>query len=478
MPLTPAFRPEARFAALGSAFADPVRPAGFPKAVVRFRNDRIAARVGLDRLTSAEWIERFARFEPLPGAQPQPLAMRYHGHQFGVYNPDLGDGRGFLYGQVREAGSDRLLDLGTKGSGKTPWSRTADGRLTLKGAVREALATEALEAFGVPTSKTLSVIETGEDLERHDEPSPTRSAVLVRLSWSHVRFGTFQRHAYEDRPDRLRVLVDHVVETYYPELAHEAGEARVQALLQAVVARTSRLVARWTAAGFVHGVLNTDNMNVTGESFDYGPYRFLPLYDPRFTAAYFDHAGLYAFGRQAQAVFWNLSQLAGCLAVVAPDEGPLVDALNAFADLHQAEIRAAVLARLGVRSRSPDEDAALANAALALLSEGGEALRWEPLWFDWFCGEASETRAMNGPRAAIYASETGRAFRERLAAHAPDRPERLEADYFDGDEPEELLYPEIEAIWARIAEADDWSAFHAKIERLGRAREACAIALP
>ena len=122
--------------------------------------------------------------------------MRYHGHQFRVYNPDLGDGRGFLFAQLREAGTGRLLDLGTKGSGQTPWSRTADGRLTLKGGVREVLAAEMLEALGVPTSRAFSLIETGEALQRNDEPSPTRSAVLTRLSHSHIRFGTFQRHAY------------------------------------------------------------------------------------------------------------------------------------------------------------------------------------------------------------------------------------------------------------------------------------------
>ena len=202
MPVSPDYRPEPRFFDLGDEYGDAVRAAEFPKTLLRFRNDRAAATVGLETLTDAEWIAHFGRFEPLPG-QPQPIAMRYHGHQFRTYNPDLGDGRGFLAGQLREtsraqATSDsalpgRLLDLGTKGSGTTPWSRTADGRLTLKGGVREVLAAEMLEAQGVPTSRAFSLIETGEDLERGDEPSPTRSAVLVRLSHSHIRFGTFQR---------------------------------------------------------------------------------------------------------------------------------------------------------------------------------------------------------------------------------------------------------------------------------------------
>ena len=186
------YRPETIIASLGDAFYDPVEAADFPQAILRFRNDRWAPAVGLVGLSDAEWIAHFGRFAPLPDNLAQPLALRYHGHQFRVYNPDIGDGRGFLFAQLRD-GQGRLLDLGTKGSGQTPYSRFGDGRLTLKGAVREVLATEMLEALGVETSKTFSLIETGEALERNDEPSPTRSAVLTRLSWSNVRFGTFQR---------------------------------------------------------------------------------------------------------------------------------------------------------------------------------------------------------------------------------------------------------------------------------------------
>src|SRR5207253_1624368 len=201
MPVSSAYRPDPQLPKLGPEFADPVQPARFPQTLLRFRNDRAAATVGLDTLTDDEWIAHFGRFEPLPGNISPFLAMRYHGHQFRVYNPELGDGRGFLFAQLREAGTGRLLDLGTKGSGKTPWSRGGDGRLTLKGGVREVLATAMLEALGVPTSKSFSLIETGEDLTRGDEPSPTRSAVLVRLSHSHIRFGSFQRHAFFQRAD-------------------------------------------------------------------------------------------------------------------------------------------------------------------------------------------------------------------------------------------------------------------------------------
>src|SRR3954467_14004375 len=373
MPVSSAYRPAPRFPELGPEFADPVRAEAFPKTILRFRNDRAAATVGLDTLADDEWIAHFGRFQPLPGNIDPPLAQRYHGHQFRVYNPELGDGRGFTFAQMREAGTGRLLDLGTKGSGRTPWSRSGDGRLTLKGGVREVLATAMLEALGVPTSRSFSLIETGEALERGDEPSPTRSAVLVRLSHGHVRFGSFQRHAFFERPDRIGALTDHVIANYYPEL--EGANDRPTAMLGAVVARYARLTARWMAAGFVHGVLNTDNMNMTGESFDYGPYRFLPHNDPNFTAAYFDHAGLYSFGRQPEAVFWNLQQLAGSLSLVTGTD-PLVDALNAFGPAYRRELMAAMLRRLGVKRRGEEDDAALVQAVFQGMAEGGERLRW------------------------------------------------------------------------------------------------------
>ena len=467
MPVSPAYRPDPRLPSLGPAFADPVAAADFPQALLRFRNDRAAASVGLETLTDAEWVAHFGRFQPLPGNIDPPLAQRYHGHQFRVYNPDLGDGRGFTFAQMREVGTGRLLDLGTKGSGTTPWSRSGDGRLTLKGGVREVLATAMLEALGVPTSKSFSLIETGEALERGDEPSPTRSAVLTRLSHGHIRFGTFQRQAFLEQPQEIVRLVDYVIETYYPELADAPD--RAEALLTAVVERAGTLVAAWMAAGFVHGVLNTDNMNITGESFDYGPYRFLPRNDPNFVAAYFDQQGLYSFGRQPEAVFWNLQNLGGCLAMVS-EQQPLVDALNGFADAYRGGLAAAMLKRLGLKSRGRELDAGLVNAAFTALAAGGERLRWEPFFFDWFCGDVG--RAMASPRGDIYGGQPFADFRRRVAETEPERPGRLLDPYFTRTEPEELLIDEIEAIWAAIAAEDDWTAFHEKLARIEAARRA------
>ena len=474
MTVDAAYRPDPLHGALGEDFADKVGPAAFPQTILRYRNDRWAARVGLNGLTDAEWIAHFGRFEPLPGNLPEPLALRYHGHQFRVYNPDLGDGRGFLFAQLRDD-QGRLLDLGTKGSGRTPWSRGGDGRLTLKGGVREVLATAMLEAQGVPTSKSFSLIETGEPLQRGDEPSPTRSAVLTRLSFSHLRFGTFQRLAFHDQGELITRLIDYAVEVYQPDLLAFEGTARTAAWLRRVVELTAHLAGRWMAAGFVHGVLNTDNMNINGESFDYGPYRFLPQNDPNFVAAYFDESGLYSFGRQPETVFWNLQQLAACLTLVVDDHQPLVDALGGFGPAYQSALRGAMLARLGVLPRSPEEDTALAGAAFRALAEGGGELRWEPFFFDWFGGSASEARAMNGPRKAVYAGPAFLDLRQRLTSFTPDRPERLAHAYFAGPEPEELLYDEIEALWAAISEADDWSPLQAKLARLDQARDAMAL---
>ena len=461
-------RSDPAFAALGPEFADSVAPAAFPAAIERWRNDRWAARIGLSGLDDAAFAAHFARFEPLPGNMPTPLAMRYHGHQFGVYNPDIGDGRGFLFAQLRDD-AGRLLDLATKGSGRTPWSRTGDGRLTLKGAVREILAAQMLEAQGVYTSKPFAVFETGEALQRGDEPSPTRSAVLTRLGHSHIRIGMFQRHAYFERPDLLRALVRHCAEHYYPDLLALDGDAQVVGLLRHVIAANATLCASWMAAGFVHGVLNTDNMNITGESFDYGPWRFLPASDPNFTAAYFDHQSLYAFGRQPQATGWNLAQLAGALSPVC-DIALLEDALKLFAPAYQAALRDCTFARLGLAPGAMADDIAFLAEFFRWTTDSGAS--WPQAFHDWFCGDASSQRATASPQAALYADSDFIATRAGLMARAPVRPERLARAVFQRATPATLLIEDVEALWAPIAAGDDWSDFHAKIAEIDALRGA------
>lgn len=454
------FRPQHVIDEVADFLADPVAAAQFPEHALRFRNDRAAAEVGLDTLSDANWVAHFGRFEPLAGSLPEPLALGYHGHQFRVYNPDIGDGRGFLFAQMRDA-HGRLMDLGTKGSGQTPYSRFGDGRLTLKGAVREILATEMLEALGVETSRTFSVIETGEQLHRGDEPSPTRSAVLVRLNHGHIRIGSFQRLATLGMKNELERLVAYSLKHYYGE---DAGDDAPVRLLTHVVERTARLAASFMAAGFVHGVLNTDNINITGESFDYGPWRFAPTFDAAFTAAYFDHAGLYSFGRQAEAIHWNAVQLAVALRSIAETE-PLAAAIDGFAPAYRAALVEKMLARLGVSARGDTEDVALVQAMESALTASQVSI--DQFFFDWRGGD------LRGPGGA-YADEPFAPFRDAVAPYAPSTP--LDHPYWTGENPCSMLIEEVEAIWAPIAERDDWGLFDAKVASMRAMGDALMLA--
>ncbi|BDI60687.1 protein adenylyltransferase SelO family protein [Qipengyuania nanhaisediminis] len=427
--------------------ADPVEAADFPETRLRFRNDRAAAEIGLDRLDDAQWVAHFGRFAPLDGNLRRPLALRYHGHQFRAYNPDIGDGRGFLFAQLH-SDDGRLLDLGTKGSGTTPYSRNGDGRLTLKGAVREILATEMLEALGAYTSRTLSVIETGEALERGDEPSPTRSAVMVRLSHSHIRIGTFQRLLAHDDKAHMADLVNYCLTQFPGPPPPEDAPAREEPaviLMHQVTERMADLAASYMVSGFVHGVLNTDNMNITGESFDYGPWRWLPRWDPAFTAAYFDHQGLYAFGRQPEAMHWNCGQFAVALRLLA-ESAPLVAALERFGPLYMEAVARRWCWRLGIISRGSETDGALVSACEKAMRETG--VQPDRFFFDHRGGRGATgelAEALDGYQAV---------------------PGACDHPYWDRDAPETMLIDEVEAIWSAIDASDDWQSLNDKITRL------------
>ncbi len=467
MPISPRYQPSPAFATLADGFFDPVKAASFPRHIPRFRNQRWAERVGLGELTPDEWERHFAAFQPLPGSFPQPLALRYHGDQFQAYNPQLGDGRGFLFAQLNDSADGRLLDLGTKGSGTTPWSRGGDGRLTLKGGMREVLATEMLEALGVYTSKSFSLFETGESLQRGDEPSPTRSSVLVRLSHSHIRFGSFQRHAYHRDVDRLRALLEFSVDRYMPHLAGAPDLAEV--FLREVSRRSGELAASWMAAGFVHGVLNTDNMNITGESFDYGPYRFLPTFDPEFTAAYFDHSGLYAYGRQPHAVAWNLQRLAQALLPLS-SESMLQGALDAYRPALTVGLQNRVLTRLGLRPLATAADGEMVQACFDFLGES--QIGFDQFFFDWYAGQASASRADRSPTAVKYELPSFQPVRQLLSRYAPASPGRLLHPYFQRALPCSLLIDEIESLWSSIDRQDDWLPLEQKIASIREMGEA------
>jgi uncharacterized protein YdiU (UPF0061 family) len=445
-PFPSPYRADPQIASLGAKIGDAVRPANFPETILRFRNDRWAATVGLADYDDAAWVRYFGRFEPLPDNMPEPLALRYHGHQFRVYNPDIGDGRGFLFAQMRD-GDGRLLDLATKGSGTTPYSRRGDGRLTLKGGVREILATEMLEALGVNTSKTFSIIETGEQLIRGDEPSPTRSAVMVRLSHSHIRIGSFQRVAAEGDPEFMQQLIAYCLTQLYDVTPAENPAAQ---LLGLAVERVADLAASYMVAGFVHGVLNTDNINITGESFDYGPWRFTEYWDPQFTAAYFDESGLYAFGRQAEALHWNLGQLAVALRLVS-DAPPLIAALERFPSLYQQAVIRRFLWRLGIASRGETKDRQLVEAAERAMSREKIAIDQFFYLYRYGKSDAGETPG-----------EYQLAFATLLRDFAPVEGQRH--DYWTKSAICSMLIHEVEDIWQAISESDDWEPLQRKID--------------
>lgn len=436
------YQPDPVIESIAGWLGSEVAPADFPQSAIRFRNQKSARTVGLARLSDKQWVRHFARFEPLEDNLSKPLALKYHGHQFRAYNPDIGDGRGFLFAQLRAA-DGRLLDLGTKGSGQTPYSRNGDGRLTLQGAVREVLATEMLEALGVNTSKSFSVIETGEQLMRDDEPSPARSAVLTRLSHSHIRIGTFQRLMALEEKTAMEELVEYCLEYYPGPLPPEDAPGKDEPaiiLMHQLVERMADLAASYMVAGFVHGVLNTDNMNITGESFDYGPWRWLPRWDPGFTAAYFDHTGLYAFGRQPEALHWNCGQFAVALRLLAESE-PLVAALERFGELYMRAVSRRWCWRLGLKSQGVEQDSQLVATCEQHMRESGDS-----------------------PDAFFFSNRAGQnasgALKKAVKRYEPAHSDH---PYWSDDAPQTLHIEEVESIWAAIAQSDDWGPFDAKV---------------
>ena len=443
--------PDPKIYELGEDFYDPVQAVDFPKTILRYRDDVAAKSIGLD-VNDADWVKHFGRFEALPDNLNEPLALRYHGHQFQNYNPDLGDGRGFLFAQMRGP-DDRLMDLGTKGSGQTPWSRAGDGRLTLLGGVREVLATRYLEYLGVNTSKTFSLIETGEALQRNDEPSPTRSAVMVRLNHSHIRFGSFQRQAFFNHTDNLETLTDYCLRHYHNNAEGPDG------LLRATAVKSADMVASWMAGGFVHGVMNTDNMNITGESFDYGPYRFLPTLKSNFTAAYFDYNKLYAFAKQPEIMHWNLGQLAQSLSLICDDE-KLIAALEDYAPAYRDALRRHMFRRFAIAPREQDKDIAFIMQTFRFLENS--QCPWPQFWHDWQGGAGQLIRAKKSPNAEFYVGEEFADWLSVLGQYeAVGNPSET-------DMPVSLLYAEIGELWNPIDAHDDWSVFNAKLETYTR----------
>lgn len=349
------------YARLGAGFFARTPPVPVARPGLIAVNGELATRLGLD----PEWLKSPAGVAALagnlvpPGADP--IAQAYAGHQFGGLSPQLGDGRAVLLGEVVAPDGARF-DIQLKGSGPTPFSRRGDGRAWLGPVLREYLVSEFMHAAGVPTTRALAAVTTGEQVIRE---SPLPGAVLIRVASSHIRVGTFEFFAIRGDNERLQALTDHVIARHYPD----AGDA--MGMLRAVVARQAETVAHWMALGFVHGVMNTDNMAVSGETIDYGPCAFMDAYHPDTVFSSIDRGGRYAWSEQPRVAVWNLAQLASCLIPIMGDEQAAVavatEIVHGFPELYQAAWLRRFAAKLGLAAPEPS-DRALVERLLDLMA--------------------------------------------------------------------------------------------------------------
>ncbi len=320
-------------------------------------NPAAAALLDLDPAVFSDphFVEVVSGHRPLEGFSP--LAMVYSGHQFGVWAGQLGDGRALLIGQVRNRKGE-LWDIQLKGAGKTPYSRFGDGRAVMRSTIREYLASEALAALGIPTSRALAIVATGETVRRE---TPEPGAVLTRLAPSHIRFGHFEHFFHRGEKGQVRVLADHVIAEYFPDMVGDHA-----AWYGEVVKRTAVLMAQWQAVGFAHGVMNTDNMSILGITLDYGPYGFMDAYDPQFVCNHTDEQGRYSFINQPVIAHWNLRALALALSELIPTQ-TLIDKLATFEEHFGGTYHALMRAKLGL-TREVEGDNRLIGGLLALMA--------------------------------------------------------------------------------------------------------------
>ncbi|WP_279483467.1 protein adenylyltransferase SelO family protein [Aureimonas sp. SK2] len=343
------------------------KPVAAPRVVKV--NHALAAELGIDAgaLETAEGAAVLSGAAAAPGSEP--IALVYAGHQFGQFVPRLGDGRALLIGEVVD-GSGRRRDLQLKGSGITPYSRQGDGLAALGPVLREYLVSEAMHALGLPTTRSLAIVTTGESVYRETE---LPGAVLTRVAASHIRVGTFQYFAARGETENLRALADYAIARHQPDAV--GAPDRYRRLLEGVAKRQAELIARWMLVGFVHGVMNTDNMTVSGETIDYGPCAFLDAYDPATVFSSIDRGGRYAYGNQPAIGQWNLARLAECLLpLLSETEAEAMEqatgALSLYADAFNAAYARGLLARIGLPEGTGD-DRPLAEDLLKRMQAGG-----------------------------------------------------------------------------------------------------------
>lgn len=351
----------------------PWKPAAVPAPRLLFFNEPLAAELGLDAtaLRGDDGAALFAGNLLPDGAEP--IAQAYAGHQFGGFSPQLGDGRALLIGELIDRAGMRR-DIAFKGSGRTPFSRGGDGKAAVGPMLREVLIGEAMHALGIPTTRALAVAATGEAVVRE---TALPGAVLTRVASSHLRVGTLQYFAARGEIDQLRRLVDYAIARHDPALVALSEAERPLGLLRAVAARQAELLAQWMNIGFIHGVMNTDNMALAGETIDYGPCAFMEAYDPAAVFSSIDHGGRYAFGNQPHIARWNLARCAEALLPLMADAdddasvqravAACTDVIDAFAEAFDSAWRRGQRAKLGLQGGAQAEDAALADDWLALL---------------------------------------------------------------------------------------------------------------
>ena len=347
------------YAALPALFHVAVKPVAVTAPSVVIFNRPLAQSLGLDADALESEAPLFSGNALPPGSRP--LAQAYAGHQFGNFTM-LGDGRAILLGEQITPQGERY-DIQLKGSGQTPFSRRGDGRAALGPMLREYIISEAMHALGIPTTRSLAVVTTGEPVYRM-ESQP--GAVLTRIAASHIRVGTFEYAAARQEKPNLQALADYTLQRHFPQLADATQP--YAALLDAVIARQAALIARWQCVGFIHGVMNTDNMALSGETIDYGPCAFMDAYDPATVFSSIDHGGRYAYGRQPHIAQWNLARLGECLLpLIHPDEEKALEIANEsigrFGELFQREWLAGMRAKLGLFNEE-DDDMALIEALL------------------------------------------------------------------------------------------------------------------
>jgi uncharacterized protein YdiU (UPF0061 family) len=350
------------YARLPGPFYTRLAPTPFSKPPYLVSFNRAAAELidlHPDEASRPEFIEYFSGAQVLPGSEP--LAMLYAGHQFGQYVSRLGDGRAILLGEVRNQVGEKW-DLHLKGAGQTPYSRDGDGRAVLRSTIREYLCSEAMHGLGIPSTRALCIIGSEEEVLR--EEGVESGAMLVRLASTHVRFGSFEVFYYRRQHEHLKQLTDYVIALYFPHLA--GREDRYVRFLTEVVERTARLMAKWQAVGWAHGVMNTDNMSILGFTLDYGPFGFLDDYNPGFVCNHSDRGGRYAFHRQPEIGHWNLHALAEALLPLMTDEQAR-EALKGYDPALVGHYTDLLRQKLGFLEWAP-EDGALLTGLLEVLS--------------------------------------------------------------------------------------------------------------